>query len=212
MTLRAVDISAQHDALFLHPAWPQSAPQLPAQRDVRDWIQVNHQCNAQLWDEEDLARRKKASDAEIAANKRAIDRYNQARNDAVERMDEHLLLSLGLIEPASAHTDSPLAKIGPHARLNSETAGAMIDKLSILALKIKAMQVQTLRTDVDAAHRDIALKKHAQLLIQRLDLGHCLDQLLADCAAGRAYFKIYRQFKMYNDARLNPALVAEAKQ
>ena len=29
------------------------------------------------------------------------------------------------------------------------------------------------------------------------------------CAAGRAYFKVYRQFKMYNDPRFNPALVSE---
>jgi hypothetical protein len=37
----------------------------------------------------------------------------------------------------------------------------------------------------------------------------CLDALLADAAAGRAYFKVYRQFKMYNDPRFNPVLVAE---
>jgi hypothetical protein len=30
--------------------------------------------------------------------------------------------------------------------------------------------------------------------------------------AGRAYFKVYRQFKMYNDPRFNPALVAERAQ
>ena len=33
--------------------------------------------------------------------------------------------------------------------------------------------------------------------------------MLADSLAGKAYFKVYRQFKMYNDARFNPALVAE---
>ena len=34
--------------------------------------------------------------------------------------------------------------------------------------------------------------------------------LLDEAAAGRAYFKVYRQFKMYNDPRFNPVLVAEA--
>jgi hypothetical protein len=34
----------------------------------------------------------------------------------------------------------------------------------------------------------------------------CLDMLLADVLAGRAYFKVYRQFKMYNDPALNPYL------
>jgi hypothetical protein len=50
-----------------------------------------------------------------------------------------------------------------------------------------------------------------RLLQQRDDLGGCLDGLLADAAAGRAYFKVYRQFKMYNDPRFNPVLVAEAR-
>ena len=44
---------------------------------------------------------------------------------------------------------------------------------------------------------------------QRDDLGRCLDELMADCRAGKAYFKVYRQFKMYNDPAFNPALVAE---
>ena len=29
--------------------------------------------------------------------------------------------------------------------------------------------------------------------------------------AGRAYFKVYRQFKMYNDPALNPAIYGESK-
>ena len=45
---------------------------------------------------------------------------------------------------------------------------------------------------------------------QRRALGTCLDNLLADAAAGRAYFKVYRQFKMYNDPRFNPVLTVEA--
>jgi hypothetical protein len=46
---------------------------------------------------------------------------------------------------------------------------------------------------------------------QRADLAGCLDALLADAAAGRAYFKVYRQFKMYNDPRFNPVLVQELR-
>ena len=52
--------------------------------------------------------------------------------------------------------------------------------------------------------------KPSRLQQQRADLGDCLEGLLADTQAGRAYFKVYRQFKMYNDPRFNPALVAEA--
>jgi hypothetical protein len=33
---------------------------------------------------------------------------------------------------------------------------------------------------------------------------------LADARAGRAFFKVYRQFKMYNDPSLNPYLYGKA--
>ncbi len=170
---------------------------------------TNHLCNSRLWAEEDLARRTQVAAEEIALNKRRIDGFNQARNDATERVDEWLLTALGLVDEASARTDAPLSRVPAGARLNSETAGSMIDRLSILALKIDAMGKQAGRGDVDDAHREASAVKLERLLAQRDDLAGCLDALLEDARAGRAYFKVYRQFKMYNDARFNPALVAE---
>lgn len=178
---------------------------------VWHWIETNHRNNSLLWAEEDLARRKTVSAEEIAANKRAIDGFNQARNDATERVDELLLISLGLVDGDSARTDAPVARVPSGARLHSETAGSMIDRLSIMSLKIDAMRAQTQRTDVDQAHIASSDVKLARLLQQRRDLAQCLDDLLAEARAGQAYFKVYRQFKMYNDPRFNPALVAEQK-
>ena len=177
---------------------------------VWQWIEANHRYNSLLWAEEDLARRTQVSDDEIAGNKRNIDRYNQARNDATERVDELLLIALGLVSEASAAGDAPESTPAPGARLNSETAGSMIDRLSILALKVEAMRLQTQRTDVDEGHRQATRTRLERLQTQRDDLASCLDELVADSRDGRAYFKVYRQFKMYNDARFNPALVAEA--
>ncbi len=172
-------------------------------------IAANHLFNSRLWAEEDLARRTQVAADEIALNKRRIDGFNQARNDATERIDEWLLVALGLVDEASARTDAPLSRVPAGARLNSETAGSMIDRLSILALKIDAMTKQASRGDVDATHRAASAARLERLLEQRGDLAGCLDALLADAGAGRAWFKVYRQFKMYNDARFNPALVAE---
>jgi Protein of unknown function (DUF4254) len=206
----AAAVTALHDTLLGTPDWPAREP---AARDdgLWSWIQTNHRFNCQLWAEEDLARRTQVGDHEIAANKRAIDRFNQARNDATERVDEMLLTALGLVDPASARTDAPESTVKAGSRLNSETAGSMIDRLSILALKIDAMRVQTERGDVDEAHRMASAAKLQRLQQQRADLAGCLDALLADAQAGRAFFKVYRQFKMYNDPRFNPALVAERK-
>jgi hypothetical protein len=207
----AADVIALHDGLLRTPGWPESEP-TAADEALWLWIQTNHRFNCRLWAEEDLARRTQVGDDQIAANKRAIDRYNQARNDATERVDELFLTALGLVDPASARTDAPVSTIKPGSRLNSETAGSMIDRLSILALKIHAMRAQTERSDADDEHRTSSRGKLDRLLQQRTDLGGCLDALLADCAAGRAHFKVYRQFKMYNDPRFNPALISEQRQ
>ena len=91
-------------------------------------------------------------------------------------------------------------------RLSSETAGAMIDRLSILALKVHHMRAQTQRADADDIHVRACTAKLDRLLAQRRDLMSCLDLLLTEARAGRAYFKLYRQFKMYNDPTLNPYL------
>ena len=200
-----------HDQRLVAVGWPSSESNLTDASDVWEWIGENHRNNACLWAQEDLARRTKAADAQIAENKRAIDRFNQARNDATERVDELLLIALNLVDTQSARTDAPVSLVRTNARLHSETAGAMIDRMSIMALKIKAMREQTLRREVDEAHRFSCQAKLDRLIEQRLDLGACLDDLIKDSQAGIRYFKVYRQFKMYNDPRLNPALVAEQR-
>ena len=207
----ATEILHLHDSLLASSQWPpanDAAVPKPVQHWAH-WVWHNHAYNSRLWAEEDLARRTQVSDSEIALNKRAIDRYNQARNDATEHLDEWLLTHLQLVDAASAQTDTPISLAPPSARLNSETAGSMVDRMSIMALKIHAMRLQTQRTDVDEAHRSSSQTKLQRLMQQRADLAQCFDELLRDAQAGLAYFKVYRQFKMYNDARFNPALVAE---
>jgi len=197
-----------HDDLLSRTDWPRLPPRAP-EAGLWLWVQTNHRFNCLLWAEEDLARRTTVADAEIAINKRAIDGFNQARNDATERIDELLLMALELVDDASARSDAPLARVPAGARLNSETAGSIIDRMSIMALKVHAMNSQTLRTDVGPAQRSASELKLQRLRQQRSDLADCLDALLGDCAAGRAYFKVYRQFKMYNDPLMNPQLVKE---
>lgn len=207
--IESTRVTEFHDRCLADAAWPAAAIALPSESEIWRWIAENHRNNCLLWAEEDLARRTQVSDSEIAANKRAIDRFNQARNDATERVDEYLLIALGVVDAASAQNDAPVVTVSPDARLNSETAGSMIDRMSILSLKIAAMRGQTERGDVDECYRATCHAKLARLVEQRGDLGACLDALLADSQAGRAYFKVYRQFKMYNDPRMNPVLVAE---
>jgi hypothetical protein len=189
----ALSIIQFHDLRLNDPRWPDCIPPDIA-ADAWHWIDENHRYNTLLWNEEDKARRTDVGPEEIAASKRLIDRYNQKRNDAVEVLDETLLIDLQVFPRMQ------------QARQNSETAGAMIDRLSILSLKIYHMRVQTCRDDVGREHIRKCEVRLVRLIEQRGDLGACLDQLLEDAFAGRAYFKIYRQFKMYNDPALNPWL------
>jgi hypothetical protein len=82
----------------------------------------------------------------------------------------------------------------------------MIDRLSILALKIFHTREQAERADAGDAHRQRNLQRLEILLEQRTDLTAALDALLRDAARGRRRFKLYRQMKMYNDPELNPAI------
>ncbi len=188
----SADIVAFHDDILASPGQPARL-----ESGVWEAIETNHRHNGVLWEQEDLARRRKVPDSEIAGNKRAIDANNQKRNDAIERIDEVFLRFFKEV------------KLEKNARLNSETAGAMIDRLSILSLKIHHMRLQTQRTDVDKAHIESCLARLQKLNEQRSDLSGCLDHLLAEAIRGESYFKVYRQFKMYNDPNLNPAVYGE---
>lgn len=189
----AAAICSFHDRGVTAPGWS-TAPAASDAETAWHWIEANHRCNILLWDEEDRARRKDVGDDAIAANKRAIDGYNQRRNDAIENIDEALLARLAGVIP------------GADAWHNSETAGAMVDRLSILALKSHHMGGQTRRTDATAEHIASCREKLARIALQRSELAQCFDTLLARAAEGRAFWRVYRQFKMYNSPELNPYL------
>jgi len=159
-------------------------------------VLAQHLENYRLWHEEDQARDPAATPEKIVAVKRAIDRHNQKRNDLIEQLDSALIEAL-----AQAQVELP-----NQTPLNSETPGNMIDRCSIMALKIYHMAEQTQRTGVTEAHKAEAAQKLLRLRLQRQDLLGCMKALWAETLAGTRQFKVYRQFKMYNDPRLNPVL------
>lgn len=203
--LQAIQITHLHDEAIArwHQAepWPdpalvQSLAQQPA-TELFETVLGNHRANFDLWHEEDKARAPDASDAAIAQVKHNIDRLNQRRNDLLEAMDRILLAAAG--------------EQNLNAPLHSETPGLILDRLSILALKIYHTAEEAQRESATAAHRERNRERLALLLDQRSDLAGCLDALWEDVLHRRRRFKLYLQMKMYNDPELNPAIYKQQR-
>ncbi len=202
--LDARQITQLHDQATLRwhqdDTWPEelafTQPKDPqADRDpLIDMALAQHRANFDLWHEEDKAREPDVSDAHITQVKHAIDAFNQTRNDLVEAMDRALLAAAG--------------KQNPEAPLQSESPGLIVDRLSILALKIYHTAEEVHRASASEAHHQKNLNRLALLEEQRNDLANCLDTLWSEVLQGKRRFKLYRQMKMYNDPDLNPMVYA----
>ena len=189
------DISALHDQLTAR--WHQEAFET-WQPPADAWISLvarQHLANFELWHTEDAARTPGATDADLARVKRRIDETNQRRNDLSEQIDLALLDLL---------SQDRLPNAG--APLHSESPGLMIDRLSILALKIFHTREELERAGAPAGHAERNQERLSILTEQRYDLAACLASLWKETTAGTRRFKLYRQLKMYNDPSLNPAV------
>jgi hypothetical protein len=185
---------SRSEAELERAGWPEAS----ATHDLGVAMGQEHLTNIRLWHEEDEARRPDVGDGVIAGVKRRIDALNQRRNDLIEAIDEAIaaVLKPHAIEPRGG------------CRLHSETPGAIIDRLSILALKIFHMRQEAEREDAAVEHRRVCTERLGVLERQRSDLAGCLESLFEELLEGRATFRRYRQFKMYNDPETNPALRA----
>ena len=153
-----------------------------------------NQIDCSQWHTEDEIRRDDIPDKAIVHMKRKIDKLNQERTDLVEKLEDSLAIRFSDCKPKA------------DARVNTETPGWALDRLSILALKIWHVDEQSKRDDVDPAVRIRHGQKLEVLQRQLDDLCVSLDQLLEEIHGGSCRFTLYRQMKLYNDPATNPAL------
>jgi hypothetical protein len=161
---------------------------------LKNWIDTVQ------WHLEDIIRKPDINPVDGIAIKRRIDASNQDRTDRVEKIDDYFLHQFKDVSPK------------PGARMNSETPAWLLDRMSILLLKIYHMKEQTERKDANADHVAKCQAKLAVLLEQKKDMREAFDELIEDIQLGNRKFKVYRQMKMYNDASLNPMLYDQNKQ
>ncbi|MGD1344852.1 DUF4254 domain-containing protein [Mycobacterium seoulense] len=152
----------------LAQAWHRQEPEMSWEsRTIAATALRLHAINFALWHHEDAVRRPGADDHEVARRKRTIDDLNARRNATVEDIDVTLL---DRFPP------------NPTATLHTETPGTIVDRLSVLALRI--------------LHTDDRFGARHRLLEEQYDDLFCgLDRLLAGIRGGEVRFKLYRQFK-----------------
>ncbi len=164
--LSASEITSLHDQLNEH--WHSNADGAD-KTAANDWLALvtaQHRANFDLWHIEDEARTPGATDAELAQVKRRVDHTNQRRNDLAEQLDRMLLARL-----------EPRGLPNPDAPLHSESPGLMIDRLSILALKIYHTREEAQRHGAPDGHAQRNRERLGILEEQRADLARCLDEL-----------------------------------
>src|SRR5688572_3477207 len=101
---------------------------------LKNWIDTVQ------WHLEDIIRVPNINPVEALQIKRRIDKSNQDRTDMVEKMDDYFLDQFKHVQPK------------PTAKINSETPAWLLDRMSILLLKIYHMQEQVDRKDASVEH------------------------------------------------------------
>ncbi|MCP4292749.1 MAG: DUF4254 domain-containing protein [bacterium] len=144
--------------------------------------------NTFQWHEEDKSRAHGTGDEFLGAVKRSIDASNRRRVQTVDQLDD--IIFNGLSESGQLNENAPL---------NSESPGSIIDRLSVLMLKL--YHVTEARDKQSAAGNDTApMQERVDTLSEQInDLGGCLDSLLKGISQGTVRVKFYRQVKVYID-------------
>lgn len=141
----------------------------PAGRSIAATALHLHAMNFGLWHHEDAVRRPGVGDHEVARRKRSIDTLNARRNAAIEDIDVILLDGINPNHSATLHTETP---------------GTIVDRVSILALRI----LHTNRSAQPGSRRTVLEEQYD-------DLFGGLEHFLTRIQDGEIRFKLYRQFK-----------------
>ena len=136
-------------------------------------IQMLHRCNARLWKLEEAVRDRGLSQPEVVRLKRAIDGENLSRHAAIAALD-------GLFD---ARFGPQRAPDDPEAVVNSESLGQLVDRLSVLALKLEH-------------HTDSV--KLAALQGRRALVVRCFDRVTYALARGDGITQTFDEAKTYS--------------
>jgi hypothetical protein len=151
-------------------------------------IYLSIKTNKTLWDLEDSARLSELGDKHVAEAKKSIDKINQSRNNLIREIDMVLYKDLGVI------SSSP-------DKFYSESPGMIIDRLSIIFIKLSIVQKLVLLMKEDDLRSEYADKEKV-LADQIRGIGQFLDMYMEKLVNGDVFFEIQQPVKIYNDVRV----------
>ncbi len=164
--------------LLLPPGFARAAAGLPEKelRRLDDVLSRLHAVNSRLWQAEDRVRAAGLSADRVADFKREIDQLNAERNTLAERADEVLGALAGTVSA--------------EAPLHTETLASVLDRLSVLTLRIW-------HSELASDREDLAKRRVPALHRQRDELHAALDALTADVIAGARRLPAPARYKLY---------------
>jgi hypothetical protein len=157
-------------------------------------VRSSLEANRRLWNLEDSARMVELGSEHVAKAKQRIDESNQIRNDLVREIDAEISNEVRLKQP------------NPRKQRYSETPGMIIDRLSILYIKLSVIR------DLLMVIKERDLKKEYQekekLISGQIErLGNFLDSFFHKLKDREASFEVQQPVKIYNDARVRKYIV-----
>ena len=183
------ELQRVHDeALALGADAPDDALQAPHDGFAAT-VAREHACNLLIWRHEEFARQPGAPDAIVAQAKRTIDIHNKARNDWIERIDTAIAEMIEALDVAPA----------ADASMNTETVGSVIDRLSIMAIRIHHLRADLGGDRPDPLGAHATVDELATCERQRRELAAALESVLSDITTGRKRHMAHRHLKIYAD-------------
>lgn len=156
--------------------------------EVQKLIYLLIKTNKTLWGLEDSVRIIEFGDEHVARAKKDIDIYNQKRNDLIRELDIvlHKLLNVSKGVKESFYSESP---------------GMIIDRLSIIFIKLSFVQkiisvIEENGLKMEYVEKEKILKKQTE------SIGNFLDLYMKRLLKKEVFFNIQQHVKIYNDVRI----------
>jgi Protein of unknown function (DUF4254) len=184
---RATDVPAAADVVALFQRALREIDTARADGVLGMLLDLHHN-NLEQWRCEDTTRSVDASDATVAAAKRAIDGYNATRHVLVEAIDAAVVRTMEQDQSATPATESP---------------AMVFDRLSVLTIRLHA-------TEAEASGGHFGARLPI-LRDQLTTLQRALDGLFADIRAGHKRFVPYRSLKLYGAGPAPGASTADTR-